>query len=78
MDVYPGKNGDSSTGGRQGTKVIVGKSGDWVVVNEETGKVIQVNDRHNKKQKPPEKKEAKKETKKPDNNKAEDRKDREK
>lgn len=45
--------GDTSTGGEVGATVNVGESGDWAVVNDETGEVIQVNDRNNPRQPPP-------------------------
>lgn len=51
----PGARHDNSTGeAREGTTVTVGQNGDWVVTNTNTGKVIQVNDRNNSKQKTPE------------------------
>jgi len=51
----PGARHDNSTGeAREGTTVTVGPNGDWAVTNTKTGKVIQVNDRNNPKQKTPE------------------------
>ncbi|AXX98370.1 hypothetical protein [Profundibacter amoris] len=51
----PGARHDNSTGeAREGTTVTVGPNGDWAVTNTKTGKVIQVNDRNNSKQKTPE------------------------
>lgn len=55
-EKYPGKRGDHRTG--HGTKVYVDKDGNFVVVNEETGEVIQVNDRNNPRQTKPEPREG--------------------
>jgi hypothetical protein len=52
-DSYPAAKGDTSTGGEVGATVNVGEGGDWAVVNDETGEVIQVNDRNNSRQPPP-------------------------
>lgn len=49
----PSTRGDTSTGGKQGATILFGRSGDWVVVNDVTGAVIQVNDRYNPRQEPP-------------------------
>lgn len=51
--TYPASRGDTSTGGRQGATILFGPNGDWVLVNDETGAVIQVNDRYNRRQEPP-------------------------
>ncbi|PZQ45391.1 MAG: hypothetical protein DI556_22805 [Rhodovulum sulfidophilum] len=55
-DSYTTAQGDSSTGGRESVTVHVGQNGDWVAVNDKTGKVIQVNDRNNPRQQPPKRK----------------------
>lgn len=47
---YPSEKGDTSTGGKDSTTVIVGKNGDWVMINDVTGKIIQMNDRYNRRQ----------------------------
>lgn len=52
-DSYPSAVGDTSTGGQDGATVTIGESGDWAVVNDETGEVIAVNDRNNPRQQPP-------------------------
>ena len=49
----PLSRGDTSTGGKEGATIYFGSSGDWVVVNDVTGAVIQVNDRYNRHQEPP-------------------------
>ena len=49
----PSSRGDTSTGGKEGATIYFGSSGDWVVVNDVTGAVIQVNDRYNRHQEPP-------------------------
>ena len=49
----PTSRGDTSTGGKQGTTILFGRRGDWVVVNDVTKEVIQVNDRYNREQEPP-------------------------
>jgi hypothetical protein len=56
-DNYPSAQGDTSSGGTQGATVVIGQSGDWVVINDETGEVIAVNDRDNPRQEPPEERE---------------------
>lgn len=47
VDSYPTNQGDSSIGGKESVTVHVGQNGDWVAVNDKTGKVIQVYDRNN-------------------------------
>jgi hypothetical protein len=49
----PTSRGDRSTGGKQGTTILFGRRGDWVVVNDVTKEVIQVNDSYNREQEPP-------------------------
>ncbi|MDO5643518.1 MAG: hypothetical protein Q4G26_14180 [Paracoccus sp. (in: a-proteobacteria)] len=49
----PASRGDTSTGGKQGATILFGRNGDWVLINNETGAVIQVNDRYNPRQEPP-------------------------
>ena len=47
----PSSRRDNATGGS--LTIIFGQSGDWVLLNDQTGDVIQVNDRHNPQQEPP-------------------------
>jgi hypothetical protein len=49
----PSLHGDTSTGGKQGATILYGRNGDWVVVNDITGEVISMNDRHNRGEDPP-------------------------
>jgi hypothetical protein len=53
VDRVQSLRGDSSTGGKQGATILFGRNGDWVLVNDVTGAVIQVNDRFNREQEPP-------------------------
>lgn len=53
IDTIPTSRGDTSIGGKQGATIFFGRNGDWVVVNDVTGAVIQINDRFNREQEPP-------------------------
>lgn len=52
-DRYPTRHGDTASSGQQGATVVMGEDGDWVIVNDETGQITQVNDRNNPRQQPP-------------------------
>lgn len=52
-ETYPGSHDNASGEKRTGTTVTVGENGDWAQVNDETGEIIQVNDKNNDRQKPP-------------------------
>ena len=51
--TYPSKHGDTSTGGKVDATVVIGPGGDWAMINQETEKVIELNDRLNPRQKLP-------------------------
>ena len=49
----PSLHGDTSIGGKQSATILYGRNGDWVLVNDITGEVISMNDRHNCRERTP-------------------------